>query len=38
LDLSDWVIDHPDFSKLNRLKKTSPEAFYYFYQAIKLIG
>jgi hypothetical protein len=37
LDLSDWIIEHPDYSRLNKLKKSSPEAFYYFYQAIKLI-
>lgn len=36
LDMSSWNIAHPDYSKLNKLKKTSPEAFYYFYQALEL--
>lgn len=37
LNLSNQIIEHPDYSRLNRLKKSSPEAFYYFYQSIKLI-
>ena len=37
LDLSTWSIANPDYNRLNKLKKTSPEAFYYFYQALALI-
>ena len=38
LDISSWVIINPAFNKLNKLKKTSPEAFYYFFQALSLLG
>lgn len=34
--VSSLLIDHPLFNKLNRLKKTSPEAFFYWYQAVAL--
>lgn len=37
LDLSTWSIANPDYNRLNKLKKTSPEAFYYFYQALALM-
>ncbi len=37
LDLSAWSIANPDYNRLNKLKKTSPEAFYYFYQALALM-
>ena len=30
------IIAHADYMKLNRLKKTDPEAFYYWYKAIEL--
>ncbi len=33
-DLSGLVIRDLRFTKLNKVKKTSPEAFYYFYQAL----
>jgi hypothetical protein len=33
-DLSDWFIDEQRYNKLNKVKKTSPESFYYFHQAI----
>lgn len=32
-DLSDLVIRNPAYNRLNKVKKTSPEAFYYFYRA-----
>ena len=32
------MINHPGFNKLNRLKKTSPEAFFYWCQAVALHG
>lgn len=35
LDLSTWNISNPDYNKLNKLKKTNPEAFFYFYQAVE---
>lgn len=35
IDLSDWFIIDLNYNKLNKVKKTSPEAFYYFYQAIE---
>jgi hypothetical protein len=38
VDLSAWNISNPDYSKLNKLKKTSPEAFFYFHQALELLG
>jgi len=28
---------NPNYNKLNKLKKTSPEAFYYFYRALALL-
>ncbi len=34
--VSSILIDHPKFNKLNRLKKTNPEAFFYWYQAVAL--
>jgi hypothetical protein len=37
LDISSWNISNPDYSKLNKLKKTSPEAFFYYYQALELL-
>jgi hypothetical protein len=38
LDLSFWNIPNPKFNKLNKLKKTNPEAFFYFYRAIEILG
>jgi len=38
LDLSAWNIPNPDFNKLNKLKKTNPEAFFYFYHALETLG
>lgn len=32
-----WNVANPAFSKLNKLRKTSPEAFHYFYQALALL-
>jgi hypothetical protein len=36
-DISTWNIANPDYNKLNKLKKTNPEAFYYFYLALDLM-
>ncbi len=35
IDLSAWEIRNTRYNRLNKLKKTSPEAFYYFYQSIE---
>lgn len=35
INISSWSIVNPDYNKLNKLIKTSPESFYYFYQALK---
>lgn len=37
-NVSSWVIKNQDYNKLNKLKKTDPEAFYYFFQALKLLS
>jgi len=37
LDLSSWVITDLNFNKLNKLKKTDPEAFYYYFKALDLL-
>lgn len=34
LDISSWNISNPDYSKLNKLKKTSPEAFFLFLPSV----
>ncbi|MAT45478.1 MAG: hypothetical protein CL609_24380 [Anaerolineaceae bacterium] len=38
MDISSWKITNHEYNKLNKLKKTSPEAFYYFYQALRLLN
>jgi hypothetical protein len=35
IDLSSLAIQNPAYNRLNKVKKTSPEAFYYFYHAIE---
>ena len=37
LDLASWMISNPDFNRLNKVKKTSPEAFFYYFQALVLM-
>ena len=32
-EIADWVIDEPLKPKLNKLKKSNPEAFFYWYHA-----
>ena len=34
LEIKDWLIEDPQYNKLNKLKKNNPEAFYYWYKAI----
>lgn len=36
--INDFTIKNPDFSKLNKLKKILPEAFYYWHKALQLKG
>jgi predicted nucleotidyltransferase component of viral defense system len=37
-DISSWVITNQSYNKLNKLKKTSPESFFYFYRALSILG
>ena len=34
--LKDWVIGEPLWPKLNKLKKSNPEAFFYWYKIYEL--
>jgi len=34
-ELSSWSISNPDYNKLNKVKKTSPEAFFYYFRALE---
>jgi predicted nucleotidyltransferase component of viral defense system len=36
LEMKDWVIGEPMNTKLNKLKKSNPEAFYYWYKVYEL--
>jgi hypothetical protein len=36
LQVKDWVINEPMNTKLNKLKKSNPEAFYYWYKIYEL--
>lgn len=36
-ELSSWTISNPDYNKLNKVKKTSPEAFFYYFCALELM-
>jgi hypothetical protein len=38
INLRDLQISDPKYSKLNKIKKTSPEAFFYFYQALTTLN
>lgn len=35
-DMKDWVIRQPFFTRINKLKKSNPEAFFYWYKIFKL--
>jgi hypothetical protein len=35
LKIKDWLIEDPEYNKLNKLKKNNPEAFYYWCKALK---
>ncbi|MCF6268649.1 MAG: nucleotidyl transferase AbiEii/AbiGii toxin family protein [Melioribacteraceae bacterium] len=36
LEMKDWLIDKPMNNKLNKLKKSNPEAFFYWYKIYEL--
>ncbi len=36
MQLKDWLISEPMNNKLNKLKKSSPEAFFYWYKIYEL--
>lgn len=36
LEMKDWLIDEPLNKKLNKLKKSNPEAFFYWYKIFEL--
>jgi len=36
LQVKDWLIIHPDYNTLNKLRKSNSEAFFYWYKAIEL--
>ena len=37
LDMKDWIITEPMNTKLNKIKKTNPEAFYYLHQMSEMM-
>lgn len=37
IDMTTWIIEQPNNTKLNKLKKTNPEAFYYWFKYYTLI-
>jgi len=36
MPMKDWLIEAPFYTRLNRLKKSNPEAFYYWYRVYEL--
>jgi len=38
LELKDWIIKEPMNKKLNRLKKSNPEAFFYWFKIFKMLN
>lgn len=36
LEIKDWLIEDQTYNKLNKLKKTNPEAFFYWYKSISI--
>ena len=37
LQVKDWIIKQPFFTRLNRLKKSNPQAFFYWYKTYELV-
>jgi hypothetical protein len=38
IDLSESIIENPEFNFLNRFKKTNKEAFYYWFKCLNILG
>ena len=38
MDVAEWTIEQPFETRLNKLKKSNPEAFFYWFNAFRLIG
>jgi hypothetical protein len=36
-DIASWLVSNPDYNKLNKVKKTSPVAFFYYFRALELM-
>ncbi len=36
--MATWSIANPAYNKLNKLKKTNPQAFFYYFQALEILG
>ena len=36
MEVADWQIEQPFNTRLNKLKKSSPEAFFYWFHSIQL--
>jgi hypothetical protein len=36
-ELASWMVLNPDYNKLNKVKKTSPESFFYYFRALELM-
>ncbi|MFA5306777.1 MAG: nucleotidyl transferase AbiEii/AbiGii toxin family protein [Candidatus Babeliales bacterium] len=37
MQIKDWLISNPLYNKLNKLKKSNPEAFFYWHKTIEII-
>jgi hypothetical protein len=37
MEIKDWNIANQQYSKLNKLRKSNPEAFFYWYNALTLL-
>ena len=38
LQMKDWIIEEPSWPKISHLKKSNPEAFYYWYKIHELMA
>ena len=37
LQVTNWTIEQPFFTRLNRLRKSNPQAFFYWYKTYELV-
>lgn len=37
IQIKDWAIVQPFFTRLNKLKKSNPQAFFYWYKTFELV-